>query len=97
MIDKNHPAFQQYVFDHAEKNFITTGGFNAQEYAAIHLKVPNSGTDWLDKMIETSLRNDMIASIMTGLQANVGANQWKQSKFAQIAVETADTLMEKLK
>jgi len=97
MIEKKHPAFQQYVFDHKEGTFIATGGFNAQEYAAIHLKVPNSGSDWLDEMIRTSLRNDMVASIMSGLQANIGANDWKQSKFAQITVDTANTLMEKLK
>ncbi len=33
-------------------------GLNMRQYAAIHLKVPNSGTEWLDDMIRTSLRND---------------------------------------
>ena len=27
-------------------------GMTLRQYAAIHLKVPNSGTDWLDEMIE---------------------------------------------
>lgn len=30
----------------------------AQEYAAIHLKVPNSGTEWLDQMIHRARELD---------------------------------------
>lgn len=97
MIDKNHPAFQQYVFDHTEKNFIATGGFNAQEYAAIHLKVPDSGTDWLDEMIKTSLKNEMAVKIVAGLMSNIGTNDWGKEKTAKYAVEAANILMEKLK
>lgn len=33
-------------------------GMTLREYAAIHLKVPNSGTDWLDKMIEEANKLD---------------------------------------
>ena len=36
-------------------------GLNMRQYAAIQLKVPNSGTEWLDDMIRTSLRNDFAA------------------------------------
>lgn len=32
------------------------GGLTAREYAAIHLRVPESGTQWLDAMIATSRR-----------------------------------------
>lgn len=38
-----------------------------REYAAIALKVPASGTKWLDEMIEQSLRNDIAANAMQGL------------------------------
>ena len=33
-------------------------GMTLRQYAAIKLKVPNSGTDWLDEMIEESNRLD---------------------------------------
>jgi hypothetical protein len=36
-------------------------GMTLRQYAAIHLKVPNSGTDWLDDMIRQSLRDDFAA------------------------------------
>lgn len=33
-------------------------GMTLRQYAAIHLKVPNSGTDWLDEMIEEANKID---------------------------------------
>ena len=36
-------------------------GMTLRQYAAIKLRVPNSGTDWLDEMIRTSLRDDLAA------------------------------------
>lgn len=42
-------------------------GMRLQEYAAIHLKVPMSGTPWLDEMIEASRRDEFAkAFIMSG-------------------------------
>ena len=38
-------------------------GMSLREYAAIKLKVPESGTDWLDDMIRKSLRDDMAMSV----------------------------------
>jgi hypothetical protein len=40
-----------------------------RQYAAIKLRVPNSGTDWLDDMIRTSLRDDLAAKAMRGFIA----------------------------
>lgn len=42
-------------------------GLNMRQYAAIHLKVPNSGTSWLDDMILESLKNDFAAKAMQSL------------------------------
>ena len=39
-------------------------GMTLRQYAAIKLKVPDSGTDWLDEMIVKSLRNDFAAKAM---------------------------------
>lgn len=34
-------------------------GLNQQEYAAIKLRVPKSGTKWLDDMIKESMKNEI--------------------------------------
>ena len=39
-------------------------GMTLRQYAAIKLKVPNSGTDWLDDMIRQSLRDDFAVKAM---------------------------------
>ena len=45
-------------------------GMTLRQYAAIKLRVPNSGTDWLDEMIRTSLRDDLAAKAMQGMWAS---------------------------
>lgn len=42
-------------------------GLTAAEHAAIALKVPNSGTDWLDAMIRESRRMDAVPQIAAAL------------------------------
>ncbi len=42
-------------------------GLSMRQYAAIKLKVPDSGVDWLDEMIERSRRDDVAAMAMQGL------------------------------
>lgn len=45
-------------------------GMTRRQYAAIKLRVPNSGTDWLDELIRTSLRDDLAAKAMLSLPAS---------------------------
>lgn len=42
-------------------------GMSLRQYAAIKLRVPNSGTEWLDEMICTSLRDDLAAKAMQAI------------------------------
>jgi hypothetical protein len=63
----NKPAFPAP----AGVSHITEQGMTLREYAAIHLRVPDSGSEWLDEMIEQSLRDDLAAKAMQGLLANV--------------------------
>ena len=37
---------------HLQATVVALCGMTLRQYAAIHLKVPNSGTDWLDEMIK---------------------------------------------
>ena len=39
-------------------------GMTLREYAAIKLRVPESGTDWLDEMIRKSMRDEFAAKAM---------------------------------
>lgn len=43
---------------------ITEQGMTLRQYAAIKLKVPDSGTDWLDDMIKKSVRDDFAATAL---------------------------------
>jgi len=45
-------------------------GMTLRQYAAIKLRVPNSGTDWLDEMIITQRREDLAAKAMQGMWAS---------------------------
>jgi len=42
-------------------------GITVREYAAIHLRVPNSGTDWLDEMIRESQRDVLAGQAMDAM------------------------------
>lgn len=49
-------------------------GFTAKEAAAIALRVPDSGNDWLDTMIRTAQRNDLAKAAMNAMASNINAN-----------------------
>lgn len=56
------PAFPVPGLNRGEFN----NGMTLRQYAAIHLKVPNSGTDWLDDMIKQSNKTD--AELLTHVE-----------------------------
>ena len=45
-------------------------GMSLREYACIKLKVPDSGHEWLDDLIQKSLLNDFAAKAMQALLTN---------------------------
>ena len=47
-----------------------SSGMDLRTYAAIKLKVPDSGIDWLDAMIERSRRDNVAALAMQGFLSN---------------------------
>lgn len=54
-INTGGPAFPNEGFNGWGK---PQEGMTLRQYAAIHLKLPNSGTDWLDEMIEEANKLD---------------------------------------
>ena len=65
-INDGGPAFPAGNMDEQ----VPSNGMTLRQYAAIKLRVPDSGVEWLDKMIETSLRNDLAAKALQGLLAD---------------------------
>ena len=57
-----------YYYDAAKE------GMTLRQYAAIKLRVPDSGTDWLDEMIHTSLRDSDSINIIRNLIK--GIREW---------------------
>ncbi len=56
-----------------EKKLWGQASLTPRVYAAIHLRIPDSGIDWLDKMIVKAERRDIAAKAM---QAMLGSNGW---------------------
>ena len=51
-----------------------------RQYAAIKLKVPDSGDDWLDAMIEESLRDDFAVKAMNAFLSIDGGTLEKDAE-----------------
>jgi len=50
----------------------SANGMTLRQYAAIKLRVPQSGTDWLDEMIVESRRQDLFAAVSSAPFAHPG-------------------------
>lgn len=66
------PAFPIFGFvgslpDRTEEA-LHSGGMTLRQYAAIKLRVPESGTDWLDEMIRKSMLDEFAAKSIPLLQ-----------------------------
>lgn len=64
------PAFPSEKRDGDGRPYRYESGMTLRQYAAIKLRVPDSGTDWLDEMILKSLRDEMAAKAMQGMLAS---------------------------
>ncbi|WP_186056528.1 hypothetical protein [Burkholderia gladioli] len=65
------PAFPRAI-QRWNDSFENVEGMTLRQYAAIKLRVPDSGIDWLDDMIRTSMQDEFAAKAMQGLSANPG-------------------------
>ncbi len=67
--------------------------YDLREYAAIHLRIPDSGIDWLDKMIAKAERQDIAAKAMQGMSANPEIGFIDISAAANEAYKMADAML----
>ncbi len=75
------PAFPR---DHAHEGH---NGLTACEYAAIQLKVPDSGTDWLDDMIRAAQRNELAAQAMNAFLSRDGSTLGQDAEAAYMMAD----------
>ena len=83
---------------------VATGGMTMRQYAAIKLRVPDSGLAWLDEMILASRRAEYAGLAMQGLLANPAVMGSKdkipisvEAMISGTALLMADALIEELK
>jgi hypothetical protein len=82
----------QQAFPNPQRTDMT--GMTMQQYAAIKLKVPDSGIDWLDEMIIKSLRNEFAAKALQGICASGPDTDWTDYRLAAEAYDLADAMLE---
>jgi hypothetical protein len=92
---KNQPAFPCGLQSgHLEPMH---GGMTLRQYAAIKLKVPDSGEPWLDGMINKSLLNDFAAKAlqgyMVGLKPAQDIGPDMQDRIAEGMYSMADAML----
>ena len=68
-------------------------GMTLREYAAIKLRVPESGTDWLDEMIRESVRDEFAAKAMQGMLSTDRFGTASEETIADWAYEQADAML----
>ena len=85
------PAFPvQYSNEADGPTVMPHVGMTLRQYAAIKLRVPNSGTDWLDEMIRQSLRDELAAKAMQGILSGDLGSRLSFDDAVKAAYKTAD-------
>ena len=93
-------AFPFVELDAEGKPVAIETGMTLRQYAAIKLRVPKSGTDWLDEMIRESLRDEMAGKAMPASYADYcehadvqGYVEGWRVGVAKDAYESADAML----
>lgn len=68
-------------------------GMTLRQYAAIKLRVPDSGDEWLDEMIRKSLRDYFAAKAMQGMVTAEYERRSSPDDWARHAYRVADAML----
>jgi hypothetical protein len=79
----------------AGEYFADSSGMTLRQYAAIKLRVPKSGVDWLDKMIVESQRNEFAGQALGAYLAgrNGDSRDTARPYVAKTCYEYADAML----
>ena len=94
-IETGGSAFPLYDNRGDGQQFLVEIGMTMRQYAAIHLRVPNSGADWLDDMIAEAREMDAAERAMQGLLAQSLGTALGSDPIlgAQYAYRVADAML----
>ena len=70
-----------------------SGGLTKREYAAIHLRVPQSGNEELDAMIREAQRNELASRAMEGLVSQLNLYHVSVDEVAELSYRQADAML----
>ena len=68
-------------------------GMSLRQYAAIKLRVPDSGTDWLDDMIRDARRMDYAGQALAGIMGNPDFKHCTTDEIVMTASHLADAML----
>jgi hypothetical protein len=68
-IEDGGPAFPEHAGGMFGEHVTRTRGMTLRQYAAIHLRVPQSGLPWLDEMIDQARWDAFAGQALAGLIA----------------------------
>jgi hypothetical protein len=92
-INTGGSAFPSAHLNTATRIYKYVEGMTLRQYAAIKLKAPDSGTDWLDDMIRKSLKDDFAARAMQSFAAHDMAMAWSNDRLATETYNLADAML----
>lgn len=80
------------------RHLLAHQGMSLRQYAAIKLRVPNSGDYWLDEMIHQAQRDEFAAKAMLGLIASPrppvgGESEATAELYSALAYKIADAML----
>ena len=87
-IETGGPAYPHTLRGHPIET-----GMTLRQYAAIKLRVPSSGTDWLDEMIRQSLRDELAGKAMQGLVAGDLRPDVTDDEITEVSYGLADAML----
>ena len=104
--DNGGPAFPQFEVvagerdghgDIIEAYTVATGGMSLRAYAAIKLRVADSGIDWLDDMIRQSQRDEFAGQALAGYLVNPNSHSGYTDNARKAYVSASAMLTERSK
>lgn len=101
-ISDGGPAFPVPVAQPYGDGWLAVGGMSLRAYAAIKLRVPESGINWLDEMIRKARRDEFAGQVLAGMCADARTyidgvpenerNMTVKDYFAKRAYSMADAM-----
>jgi len=90
------PAFPRTI-QHGDRLTEYCEGMTLRQYAAIHLRVPDSGLDWLDEMIRKSQRFELAKAAVEGILGKSRfAEEYTLNEIVRKANQLADAMLKQM-